>query len=251
MSYKKYTVVTGVEATQTLLWIGWANLDYSAARLLFILGLLSQGAVFATTAIEKYLKSICCHAKINIPKRGGAAHDIHKLYLLIKKHPSHIQLFLNEDYLKLLSKVYRLRYHDDLERGFNVALNQAKILAQLDRSVLEITTRYRFVYDGKALPSIFDEAIANNDPGIIDKNVALSPHRTKELFSTPGRSYEFRNHNGQMREADYPSFGVEDDLVFDTEGLYKGYMHAYPTILKWVFSRKHKSNKAPSTWSWT
>jgi HEPN domain-containing protein len=150
--------IRGKQADQTLMWIRWVDADYLGARLLLVEGLLIQGTVLANTAIEKYLKAICSYANIAIP----GSHDVATLYANIK-HKTPTNLDLIPGFLRLLRKAYRLRYPDDPNEGFNIVLNQAKILCQLDRSVFELVKRFVMSVHGKTIPTVLEEAILKNE----------------------------------------------------------------------------------------
>src|SRR4051812_16410463 len=99
--------VTGKEARMLLHWLTWADADYLAARRLLTDGLLLQGAVLANTAIEKYLKAL-------LSLHGGKVvrlHDPLLIYREVKKYRSSLEL--DEKFLELLGKSYRMRYPDD------------------------------------------------------------------------------------------------------------------------------------------
>lgn len=133
-------------------------------------------------------------------------------------------------------KAYKLRYPDELGEGFNIALNQARLLAQLDRSVLEVTKRFAFARNGQLLPTIFEQATATQDQRYLHRNVALDPSQTTQLFTSPSHSYDLRNIKGQILEAVYQSHSQNDDLIFDMEGLFqksdKEFVVAYQPIVE-------------------
>jgi len=120
-----------------LKWIGWADNDYIAARLLLLNDRLVQGSALiqgsslSNTAIEKYLKAVFLHLDMKIP-RGFKGHDVSNLYKEIKKKG--ITLDISEDYLSMLFKSYRLRY-PDLNPGDNFILCKTKLLIELDHTV--------------------------------------------------------------------------------------------------------------------
>jgi HEPN domain-containing protein len=206
----------GKQAAETLMWIRWAEADYLGARMLLLIDLLLQGTALSNTAIEKYLKGVCCHSGSKIPHN----HNVDKLYTAIKSQNAKHELDLNMDYLEVLSKAYKLRYPDELKDGFNISLNQAKLLAQLDRSVQEITKRFRIENVGKPVLMVLDEAKQKNDVRYLDRNVAVDPAKASALlFSGPSRCYDLRNHQGSIMEALYTSASVKDDLVFNAPGM--------------------------------
>jgi HEPN domain-containing protein len=223
------TVASGAAET-TLRWIRWADADYLGARLLLLNGLLVQGTALANTAIEKYLKAICSHSGMKIPHSHGIV-DIYEKVLADKP----TNLSLNQDFLNLLEKGYTLRYPDDLQEGFNVALNQAKILAELDRSVLEITQRFVITINGKRIAMVFDEALAKQDHRFLTSNVVLNPGDAARFFASPSHCYEMRVHQGDLFQVIYQSLQVADDRSFSAEGFVplKPGQHvvAYPPIV--------------------
>mgnify|MGYP005863918159 CR=1 FL=1 len=57
-------------------WLGFADGDYIAARSLLRRSLIVQGAIFANTAVEKYLKTVLLVEGKQIP----ITHDVPELY---------------------------------------------------------------------------------------------------------------------------------------------------------------------------
>jgi HEPN domain-containing protein len=209
------TPISGKAAEVASQWVRWGDLDYVAARLLLLNGLLVQGAASANTAIEKFLKAAVSYSGLAIPH----SHDVEKIYTKMRSSQS-TDLELNGSFLRLLCKAYKLRYPDQLEKDFNIALNQARLLAQLDRSVLEITQRFRFTRNGKIIPTVLEQAAATQDSRYLHGNVAVDPSKTAQLFADPSHSYDLRNVNGQVLEVYYQSHSQQDDLVFDLQGFF-------------------------------
>jgi HEPN domain-containing protein len=203
----------GVETT--LLWLRWGDTDYRAARLLLMAGILVQGAALANTAIEKYLKSLFRFSGIAVPY----SHKVSVLYAQIKKETSS-DLDVNESFLRLIEKAYSLRYPEPLDEGFNIALNQARLLAELDRTVRKITDRFQVKKraTGKRVPLVLERAIQDQDEGILANNVGLNASLATGLFSGPSRSYDLRLHKGVLRETDYSSASVKDTSDHELEG---------------------------------
>ena len=204
----------GDPVKETVLWLRWADTDYRSARLLLLQGLLVQGAAFCNTAIEKYLKSLFAHRGQPIPH----SHQVAKLYALIKKQTGS-DLDLNESYLRLLEKAYKLRYPDDATDGFNIALNQVRLLADLDRTVKKIIERFKVVTtDGTKIRLILEHATQDKDAAILTNNVALDPSLGSGLFSSQSHSYDFRSHRGRTYETNYVSTAVSDGPDYEVEG---------------------------------
>jgi HEPN domain-containing protein len=205
----------GKDAEKTLVWLRWADADYRAARLTLVAGLLVQGAALSDTAIEKYLKSLFSHRRLPIPR----SHRVSDLYERVKMETGS-DLSVNESYLRLLEKAYSLRYRDEVTEGFNLALNQARLLAELNRTVKRITERFQIVRrdTNQKVPLVLERAIQDKDEGILTNNVALNASLTSALFSSPRRSYDLRMHKGILREADYATATVKDGPDYEVEG---------------------------------
>jgi len=132
---------TGQTARNTAQWLRWADQDYLAARTLLLKGLIVQGCGLSNTAIEKYLKTLFVLKGLRVPK-GRDGHDVPVLNEGLIG--AGVDLALNKEFLKILAKSYRLRYPDDLEVGFNIVLEQTKIIAELDKTVHEIRKGFQF-----------------------------------------------------------------------------------------------------------
>jgi HEPN domain-containing protein len=203
----------GPQAKGAARWIRWGDADYLAARLLFLIDLITQATALSTTAIEKYLKAVCCFYGIKVPK-GSKGHDVEHIYSSIKASSKTNTLALNEDYLRLLTKAYRVRYPDDLEDGFCIALNRAKMLSQLDRSVLEITRRFHDVPSDPSFPMALETAVQKADKRYLDENVAMDPTKAADLFTKPSWCVELRKYSDEVMESVYRVTHIDDDLVF-------------------------------------
>jgi HEPN domain-containing protein len=202
-------------AKETLLWLKWADSDYQSARLLLLQGLLVQGAAFSNTAVEKYLKSLFAHRRMPIPH----SHSVAVLYQRVKNETGS-DLDLNESYLQLLQKAYKLRYPDDATDGFNIALNQARLLVELDRTVKKIIERFHIVRTDRneKILLILERAIQDKDALVLTNNVAIDPSQGARLFSNPSHSYDFRRHKGQIYETNYVTERVSDGPDYELKG---------------------------------
>ena len=128
---KPRSVILHLSAELIVNWLRWADTDYIAARRLLLDGLLVQGAAYANTALEKYFKTILLIKKKKTPK-------VHNISILFRRVlESNVPINLNEDFLQLLFKVYKLRYPDELKVDYSVAINRTRLLTELDYSVYE------------------------------------------------------------------------------------------------------------------
>jgi HEPN domain-containing protein len=206
---------SGVDAEGVLKWLRWADTDYRGARLCLLAGLVVQGAALSNTAIEKYVKSLFVHQGLRIPR----SHKVSELFTLLKQQRK-TDIALNESYLRLLEKAYALRYPDDLTEGFNIALNQKRLLAELDRTVFRLTSRFNImqIQTKQRIPLVVERAINDGDAGILADNIALNAAAADTFFSSESRSYDLRMHSGNIYETEYTTVSVKDEQDHETEG---------------------------------
>jgi HEPN domain-containing protein len=204
-------------AMSAIQWVTWADNDYISARQLLLNNLLVQGAAFSNTAIEKYFKAIFIIKGLKVPR----THNIMNLFQTLKGVTA---LKLNEEYLNLLFKLYRLRYPDDLEVGYNIAINKPKLLVELDYTVETVRSGFDFKEQSKKeVTTALDQRKKDGDPSLTTDNCYFDKADRNELFARNSANYEFRVlDNGTFLEAYYESAGVPDDNKFDVIGLKPG-----------------------------
>jgi HEPN domain-containing protein len=212
----------GEKGSMVLQWIGWADNDYIAARLLLLNDELAQesaliqGSSLSNTAIEKYLKALFIHLDLKIPK-GFKGHNVSNLYSEIKKKG--ITLDISEEYLAMLFKSYRLRY-PDLNIGDNFILCKTKLLVELDRTVYEIRSGFNFERKGEKIKTRIEELKEKNNPILLDKNCYFGNYNRAALFQEKNPCYELRiEKNGVPIEAFIYRSRINDDGKFDGEAL--------------------------------
>jgi len=207
----------GEAARGIINWLGWADNDYLAARSLLSDHFIVQGGILSNTAIEKYLKTIFLIEGQNFPKE----HDVPKLYenLVSQKR----NLGLNKEYLNLLFKCYKMRYPDDLETGYNIALNETKLLAELDFTVHKIRKGFNFQVNGKPIKTKLDLLLDRKEENLLKDNCYFGTADRQELFERNCHWYELRVlGKNNIMEATYQSTGIDDDGKFDLIGLKPG-----------------------------
>jgi len=204
----------GDNARLALKWLSWADYDYVAARLLLRRGLLVQGAALANTALEKYFKTLFVLLGKEIPHN----HDITMLYQQIAKEIP--RLDLNEEFVQMLFKAYKLRYPDELIPGFNIALSGVPMLVELDRSVFEIRKGFVFRTTEKIITTIFDTWKEKSVEDLVGGNCYFGSASREDLFNGTSMNYEIRVLNdGSFLEATYSSVNTPDNGKFIIEGL--------------------------------
>lgn len=196
--------ITGNDARMLLHWLTWADADYLAARRLLTDGLLLQGAALANTAIEKYLKALLSLHGEKVLR----LHDPLLIYRKVKECGSSLEL--DEKFLELLGKSYRMRYPDDIEDGYNLVLSQALLLDALDRTVKSISDRVVVGNLEGAVKRKLDLLVEQKAPQLCSLNTAFGSMTTDALLSQPSQVFECRFLLGNYMGAEYITERIED-----------------------------------------
>ncbi len=200
-------------------WLAAADEDYIAARLLLMNGFLKQGAMLSNTAIEKYLKTLLFYADMKIPK----THDTLKIFNEMGDEATKITS-INKGFVSFLAKSYKLRYVEELPIGYNIHLDQIKILAELDRTVFVIRKNLKFeTLDGKSISTRIDFLIEQKDATLLGKNTCFGDYAKDLLFKEKSRWLSllvYGDHN--IIEGIGEIDGTLDDGKFDIVGIRQG-----------------------------
>jgi hypothetical protein len=163
--------------------------DYLAARVLLNAYLPVQGAVLASTAIEKYFKAILAF-------RGNESHGHLKKahFEAVKNFDVRLSNLLNGEFIALLQRAYSLRYQDDLEKDFNMVIASREFLAELDYTAVIIQESFRLMQNGKEVVLTYHEDKRRNDERLLLNNHILSVENKQDFISAePQFVYEVRN----------------------------------------------------------
>jgi HEPN domain-containing protein len=191
--------------------------DYAAARVLLLNGLLQQGAILASTAVEKYFKAM-------LATHGNESRGHLKKAQWKAVHNKYPNLFvkLNISFLELCQKCYLLRYTEDVPHHFNVAIAAREFLAELDHTLLLMErTLVRANEAGQPVKTRFEQMMESKDERLLKENHVLV-QQVKEAFvyGAPQMVYELRRiANGVIVEVGYSSRSVPEDLSFTRQAL--------------------------------
>lgn len=189
--------------------------DYLAARSLLTAGLLLQGAVLASTAVEKYFKAILAF-------RGNESRGhLSKRHInAAKNYDKQLSAALNDSFLLLLQRAYRLRYLDDLPPDFNLVIASREFLAELDFTALTIQESFKMQLNGKDKEFTY-HSDKNSNNLILHINNYILAGQSKQAFisAEPQGVYEVRNCaiRGLM-EVSYVCTARQSDGRFLREG---------------------------------
>ena len=189
--------------------------DYLGARVLLNAGLLSQGAVLSSTAIEKYFKAILAFRGNEAPGHLSKRH-----INSAKNYDKNLATALNDDFLTLLQRAYQLRYLDNLPKEFNIVIADREFLAELDYTAILIQESFRMQLNGQETQSIYHLDKLSNDQILFENNYILTKQAKQHFIAAaPQNVYEIRNCKLRgFLEVSYMCTARESDRNFLREG---------------------------------
>ncbi|WP_324711240.1 hypothetical protein [Pseudomonas citronellolis] len=190
--------------------------DYLGARVLLSSGLLLQGAILASTAVEKYLKAVLAF-------RGNVSHGhLQASHIRAAKNfDSRLARLLNDDFLELLRRVYAMRYVDSLSIGFNLVIAYREFIAELDYTCQMLHDSFSLNINGEEIKSSYHLDKDSGDELLWVDNFILSDVDKQEFIAALDQQiYEARvcPHRGLI-EMSYVSVARVSDGKFLREGI--------------------------------
>lgn len=163
--------------------------DYLASRVLINAHLLVQGAVLASTTIEKYFKAILAFR--GQENRG----HLKKAHInAAKNYDARLARVLNDDFLFLLQRAYSLRYLDDLEVEFNLVLASREFLAELDFTACMFQESFTLKQGDVEVVQEYHQHKQQADPRLVFDNFLFMGVNKQDFISAePQLVYEVRN----------------------------------------------------------
>lgn len=190
--------------------------DYAASRVLLINNLLPQGLVLASTSIEKYAKALLA---INGNNSRGHLKAAHKN--AIKQFCPEAYSLIDEEFLDLCKKGYKIRYKDDLSAGFNLVVAQREFLAELDFTVGSIENNIHIENEaGEQKKRRYAVTQEDGNQLLIKDNYYLNGLEKETFISQENQFvYEVRRQNAHsIIEFHYQAHGPEIHHGFLREG---------------------------------
>ncbi len=207
---KKKTTTNQERVKLALKFLSDCTSDYIAARILFLAELPPQAAIFSSTAIEKAFKTILA---FNGNESRGHLQKAH--WNAAKNFDKTFYNSINEDFLELNKKAYKLRYTEDLPLGYNVAILSREFLAELDHTIMSLIVRFQFHAEDRKIITALDHVLKSKDPRIWNENHVLNKE-SKEAFiyKKPQFVFEIRNHKNVILSTTYFTKGKPKEKNF-------------------------------------
>lgn len=159
--------------------------DYIAARYLLNSDMLIQGVTLASTAVEKYLKVLLYVLGF---KRKLHMEDWKELKTLLSRNGIDIFTELDNKFMELLCKVYKLRYYDKVQNEVNYCFVKWQVIAELDFVIGIIEARTTFKYSsGLVWNSPYKEAVLARNEILFHENYYLNGLDKKKFMEREGK----------------------------------------------------------------
>ena len=144
-------------------------LDYVAARLLLRNGREIQGLILSSTAIEKYLKAVLATAG-----KATATHlDSDGFVEILQQNGRDVRSYISGNFLQYLGRAYAFRYLEINSGPASIAVEQRKLLAELDYSVNQFESAITLAVNGVIQKSPYTVAVETHDRSVWDDNYIL------------------------------------------------------------------------------
>ncbi|MFT3795644.1 hypothetical protein [Flavobacterium sp.] len=162
--------------------------DYVAARCLLNNELIIQGLTLASTAVEKYLKSIIVFHSIDKINYHYHFDRIEKLKNALSNIYDLDEKF-DPVFLTILEKTYKIRYYDKLKEQILIGIYLNQFLGELDATILDLETFIMKTQNGNNKFTNYWRAIENKDPNLYNNNYLLTKQEKKEFMEKPGFAF--------------------------------------------------------------
>jgi hypothetical protein len=144
-------------------------LDYVAARTLLRNGLAIQGLILASTCIEKYLKAVLATAG-----KATATHlDSDGFVEILRDNDRDVLSYISEGFLRYLGRAYAFRYIEPHSGPDSIAVEQRKLLAELDYSVGQLESAVTIRVNDTIQKSSYALAVESRDGHVWNDNHIL------------------------------------------------------------------------------
>ncbi len=196
------------------LWLGFN--DYIGARVLLMNRLSLQGAILASTAVEKYIKAL-------LSVRGEILNTHLKSSHItsLKNYIPQLYKKLNPEFLNFLQHCYSLRYTDQLPINYSIVIYARETMAELDYTINNLEFQFNFKQSGgQESLTHYRSALKDKDERLLKDNYILLNHIKSEHLKHEDYAFTLRKtpELGLM-STDFVSFESPQDGNFMREGL--------------------------------
>lgn len=160
--------------------------DYIAARVLLNRDYTLQGVILASTAIEKYLKTVIAMQTGKVSYVHMDRFDVLKAEFMRTEYGILFDL-VDKQFLNILTKGYRYRYYNNIKEPTTLGFFKNQFLGELD-GMIELLERLfilKKVKEGKEVPILSPLKMdyqVNKNPDLSENNWVTTKEKNKKSF---------------------------------------------------------------------
>lgn len=159
--------------------------DYIAARFLLNNEFVIQGLTLASTAVEKYLKSMIVFHSTENKNYHYHFDNLVKLINALSNIYNVTEKF-DPVFLSILEKAYKIRYYDRLKEPILIGIYLNQFIGELDVTIHDLETFIMQTQNGNNKFSNYWRSIENSEPNLYKNNFLLNKQDKQEFMETPG-----------------------------------------------------------------
>jgi HEPN domain-containing protein len=162
--------------------------DYIAARFLLNNRYIVQGLTLASTAVEKYLKSLIA---FNLKEKKR--YDVHlsnlaKLKRILNENNCDVTNNLDLIFLNILEQIYKIRYYDTLKKPISIGFYLNQFIGELDNTIYLLETSLNPEASSNSITP-YKRALKNKDPHLLKNNFVLKKQDKKTFMEKPTTAF--------------------------------------------------------------
>lgn len=162
--------------------------DYIAARHLLNNDFIIQGLTLASTAIEKYLKSVIVFTLKEKERYSFHFDNFEKLKKILSKNDCDVTNKFDPVFIAVLKKAYKIRYYDNLKEPIEIGIFLNQFIGELDATIsfLEIFIAEKHI---GAKFTAYWRAIEKKDLNLYKNNFILAQQDKQKFMEEPGLAF--------------------------------------------------------------
>ena len=199
--------------------LGDAYTDYLAARVLLNNRLLKQGAVLASSSLEKYLK-----AQLGLFGNKSHGHLNSAHWNSLKNKSNGIYRKIDKGFMELCIKCYQLRYTESIKKGFTLSIPQWRFLGELDKTAILIEESIdlkRGNTEEVLIRQYVDDKV-NKNPLLWENNHVLHEKLLQEMHKGKTQfcyGILCQDDASSLIQVNYETEGIDESIDFMVPGL--------------------------------
>jgi HEPN domain-containing protein len=182
--------------------------DYIAARFLLNNQFIIQGLTLASTAVEKYLKSLLL---FNLNEREWYNYHfdrIEKLQDLLDKHYFDVTEEFDPVFLSILERAFKIRYYDGLKQPMEFGFYLNQFIGELDNTINLLETSLGPDISLNSLTP-YKRAVQSKDQYLFENNYVLTGQDKKTFMEKPTIAFSIHIYISSLTHTEQPLIGTD------------------------------------------